>query len=312
MFSLHRVVVCSGPLDIPDGIVKDRHGIYETAAFTCENGQYNDFATLIFSSQTNGLKHMFSRGTYNEFSVTSLVCFIVVYFFISAYVAGSALSSGLMVPFLLIGAAYGRLVGHVIVEIAPHANIDPGVFALVGAASFFAGVSRMTISLTIIMLEITNDLQFLPPIMLCVLVAKWIADLFCPPLYDLNMHARSLPFLESDANSMMNRLVAADVMSQDIVYVPASATVAQLCHVLTSSAHAGFPVVTSNSTLTLKGLILRKQLMVLLNERVWQRPAHPPPFSNRKFNDLCSKPGYTVTVSYRILPQHVLLLPRCW
>ena len=39
--------------------------------------------------------------------------------------------------------------------------VDPGVFALVGAASFFGGVSRLTISLTVIMVEITNDVQML-------------------------------------------------------------------------------------------------------------------------------------------------------
>jgi H+/Cl- antiporter ClcA len=47
-----------------------------------------------------------------------------------------------------------------------HSDIEPGIYAVIGAASFLAGTSRMTISLSVIMLEITNDLSFLPPIML--------------------------------------------------------------------------------------------------------------------------------------------------
>ena len=46
-----------------------------------------------------------------------------------------------------------------------HSWMDPGAIALIGAASFFAGVSRLTISLTVIMIEITNDVTMLLPVM---------------------------------------------------------------------------------------------------------------------------------------------------
>ena len=48
---------------------------------------------------------------------------------------------------------------------AYHSWMDPGAIALIGAASFFAGVSRLTISLTVIMIEITNDVTMLLPVM---------------------------------------------------------------------------------------------------------------------------------------------------
>ncbi len=37
--------------------------------------------------------------------------------------------------------------------------IDPGAMAMVGSVSFFGGVTRLTISLTVIMVEMTNDIQ---------------------------------------------------------------------------------------------------------------------------------------------------------
>ena len=37
--------------------------------------------------------------------------------------------------------------------------IDPGAMAMLGAVAFFGGVSRLTISLVVIMVEMTNDIQ---------------------------------------------------------------------------------------------------------------------------------------------------------
>lgn len=58
----------------------------------------------------------------------------------------------------LIGAIYGRMVGLSMVYMFGvtkgdilWAWIDPGAMALIGAASFFGGVSRLTMSLTVIM-----------------------------------------------------------------------------------------------------------------------------------------------------------------
>ena len=61
-----------------------------------------------------------------------------------------------------IGALYGRVIGLAMVSVfgiyteegSYWAWMDPGAFALVGAASFFGGVSRLTMSLTVIMVSI--------------------------------------------------------------------------------------------------------------------------------------------------------------
>ena len=61
---------------------------------------------------------------------------------------GCKVPSGIIIPALDAGAFFGRLVGQWI------PNISPGIFAMVGAAAFLAGVSRMTISLCVIMFEV--------------------------------------------------------------------------------------------------------------------------------------------------------------
>lgn len=62
------------------------------------------------------------------------------------------------------GSGYGRLIGELIKT--HYTYIDPGVYALVGATSMLGGVTRMTISLAVILVETTGNLRFLLPIML--------------------------------------------------------------------------------------------------------------------------------------------------
>jgi H+/Cl- antiporter ClcA len=53
-------------------------------------------------------------------------------------------------------------------------------YALVGAAANLGGATRMTLSLTVIIIECTGDIMFGVPIMVALICAKWIGDLFNP------------------------------------------------------------------------------------------------------------------------------------
>lgn len=52
-------------------------------------------------------------------------------------------------------------------------------YALLGAASFLGGSMRMTVSLCVIMVEITNNLKLLPLIMLVLLISKVCSLISC-------------------------------------------------------------------------------------------------------------------------------------
>lgn len=52
--------------------------------------------------------------------------------------------------------------------------ITPGLYAMVGAAATLGGVTRMTVSLVVIMFELTGGLTYILPLMVAVLTSKWL------------------------------------------------------------------------------------------------------------------------------------------
>ena len=137
---------------------------------------------------------------------------------------GCKVPSGVIIPALDAGAFFGRLIGQYI------SDISPGIFAMVGAAAFLAGVSRMTISLCVIMFELTGELEYIVPHMIAILVAKWVADaLEREGVYDLAQTVLGHPFLDLDhatllvqrANALVEQLIPPKQTMDDItVHVP--------------------------------------------------------------------------------------------
>ena len=171
---------------------------------------------------------------------------------------GSAVSSGVVVPMLLIGGAWGRLCGLLLNEMfGVHQEpglqwLDPGAFALIGAAAFFGGVSRLTMSLTVIMMEITNDIHFLLPIMVAIMVAKLVADSSTHSLYHALIELKCIPFLDHQPSApggvSLELYSASDVMASPVITLPAVCPVRQLVRVLSTRSHSAFPVVGSSAT----------------------------------------------------------------
>lgn len=63
------------------------------------------------------IRHLQSRGTHREFGYAALFVMLILYFVGAVLAAGSAVSSGVFVPMLLIGACVGRIVGLITVDI---------------------------------------------------------------------------------------------------------------------------------------------------------------------------------------------------
>ncbi len=131
----------------------------------------------------------------------------------AAYTAGSGISSGMFVPMIVIGSAYGRIIG-LAIRFIYGTKIEPGIYAVMGAAAFMAGVSRLTVSLTVIIIEITNDLANLLPIMLVVMTAKIVADFIIHPFFDRLIEMKHIPYLEPNPVKEMKILMCKHIMAK--------------------------------------------------------------------------------------------------
>ena len=134
----------------------------------------SEMATLLGQSQEAALMQLLSRDSHGYFTPWTLLFFAVVYFIASIFIYGLQIPSGLFVPSMIIGASLGRLVGELLSRAIASipgttaediAQVDPGMYALIGAAGILGGVTRMTISLTVILVEVTEDTNLLLPIM---------------------------------------------------------------------------------------------------------------------------------------------------
>lgn len=47
-------------------------------------------------------------------------------------------------------------------------------------------------------MELTNDVQILLPVMVAVMVAKWVGDFFTHPVYHALMEMKCIPFLDPE------------------------------------------------------------------------------------------------------------------
>jgi hypothetical protein len=95
---------------------------------------------------------------------------------------------------------------------------EPGKYALIGSAAMLGGVVRMTISLTVIIIEATGNITYGLPIMVTVVFAKWVGDYFNEGLYDIHIELKHVPLLAWDPPTKAKHfLTADDLMSRQVV-----------------------------------------------------------------------------------------------
>uniref|UniRef100_A0A8C0IVI7 Chloride voltage-gated channel 7 n=1 Tax=Chelonoidis abingdonii TaxID=106734 RepID=A0A8C0IVI7_CHEAB len=246
----------------------------------CADGEYNSMATAFFNTPEKSVVSLFHNppGSYNPMT---LGMFTLMYFFLACWTYGLTVSAGVFIPSLLIGAAWGRLFGISLAYLTSGAIwADPGKYALMGAAAQLGGIVRMTLSLTVIMMEATGNVTYGFPIMLALMTAKIVGDYFVEGLYDMHIQLQSVPFLHWEAPVTSHSLTAREVMSAPVTCLRRTEKVGTVVDILsdTSSNHNGFPVVESSPDPTqvagLRGLILRSQLIVLLKHKVFVERAN--------------------------------------
>jgi len=240
------------------------------ARWHCDEGLYSELGTLLQSGQEGLIKHLLSRAEVSPFAPVSLALVALVYLAFALILMGLAVPAGNFVPGIVIGAAVGRLSAVLLAQAGGIGEGLSGSFALAGAAAMLGGMTHMTITVAVILVEVTDDSEMMPTLMLMLAVSKSVSLLFSHSFDDCMMHALGLPFLEEDPPVQLDMLCARDVMEKAVKTLQEVETVGKVSDLLSSSTHNGFPVVTPEGHVA--GLILRRQILVLLRHRVWEGP----------------------------------------
>lgn len=259
----------------------------------CEDGQYNAVAAIWFQTPEASVRSLF-HDPVGSHKALSLFIFVLLYFILSTWTFGLAMSSGIFIPTLLLGAAWGRLVAVCLHYVFPGSNlIHPGKYALVGAAAQLGGVVRMTISLTVIIMETTGNITFALPLIVTLIAAKWTGDFFNEGIYDIHIQLAGVPLLPWEPPALTHNIYASEVMAHPVQTLRCVERVGHLVQLLRDTTYSGFPVIDgplqSDGTTghgRIRGLILRSQLIVLLQHRLFDEKADEwPPITTNLFRN---------------------------
>jgi chloride channel 3/4/5 len=243
--------------------------------------QSSELVSNLFSECSHLIDDQFGlckTGAATAGTIVLLLFAAVVGFFLSIITFGLQIPAGIILPSMAIGALSGRAVG-IVMEIWQnnHPNffafqscetdiacVTPGTYAIIGAAATLAGVTRMTVSIVVIMFELTGALTYVLPIMVAVMISKWVGDAFSRRgIYESWIHVNEYPFLDNSEETIIPDIPASQIMTriEDLVVLTATGhTIASLQRVLDAHPYRGFPVVSDPRDAVLLGYISRAEL----------------------------------------------------
>lgn len=233
-------------------------------------------------------------------NIISLILATALRIFLVIISYGCKVPAGIFVPSMAIGATFGRLVG-MIVQIIQEANPDsaffaackpdevcitPGTYAFLGAAAALSGIMHITVTVVVIMFELTGALTYILPTMIVVGVTKLVGDLFGHGgIADRMIWFSGFPFLDNKEEHNFGVPVS-KVTNSSVVSLPVNGlTFQELESLLADDKYQGFPIVEDNESKFLVGYIGSTELRYAIDRLRRDRRLHaeakcvfaPPP-----------------------------------
>lgn len=227
----------------------------------CEDNEYNAIAALWFQTPEATVKALFHDPP-GSHKIISLVVFVAIYYPLSCITYGLSVSLGLFIPSLLVGAAWGRLTAMGLASFFPYWTfIHPGKYALIGAAAnlgkncslnyrrdslkfiLLGGIVRMTLSLSVILIESTGNISFALPLIITLISAKWMGDYFNDGIYDTNIEVAKVPMLPWYPKRSADGLQVRQIMNNPPICIRMKERTSTIVHLLKTYSYNGFPIV---------------------------------------------------------------------
>ncbi|TKS77193.1 Chloride channel protein [Collichthys lucidus] len=261
--------------------------------------------TLLDSTQWTSQSHNASVEPLLEWSSSgspvylSLAVFLLMKLWMLVLACTLPLPAGYFMPVFVYGAALGRLLGEGVASTGvtsgqQWASINPGGYALAGAAAFSGAVTH-TLSPALLAVELTGQFSHAVPILLATLLANAVARSgHRPSFYDALSISKKLPHLPSlmKASPRLPSTLVGQVLGVKSVQLRKAAGPEEVQHAVNTSTETQIPVVDSHESQILLGFVLRSELLMFLRHCETQS-------LDKHMDDVCS-----------IYPTSVLLSPH--
>lgn len=208
----------------------------------------------------------------------NLITYLLFTFVFSIVASTIPVPSGIFIPVFKIGAAFGRLMGELMhlwfpfgVRYGGHISpVIPGGYAVVGAAAFSGAVTH-TVSVAVIVFEMTGQITHIVPVMIAVLISNAIAALLQPSMYDSIILIKKLPYLPDllPSGSGMYNIYVEDFMVSDVKYVWRGISYEKLKEILKENKQLrSLPLVDSPDNMIILGSVQRYELIKMIEKHI--------------------------------------------
>lgn len=224
--------------------------------------------------------HRIRKHWENPFSsiFANLAIYVVYTFFGSILASTLPVPTGVVIPSFKTGAAFGRLIGEAMAFWFPlgisygdmRHFIVPGGYATAGAAAFTGAVTH-TLSISVIVFEMTGQITHLIPILISVLVSNAVAHLLGPSCFDSIILIKKLPYLPDilPSRSTAYTVFVEDFMLRDVKFIWSRMTFIELKKQLVANKHLrSFPLVDNPNQMVLLGSIQRAELIHIIQQQI--------------------------------------------
>ncbi|XP_029291807.1 chloride channel K [Cottoperca gobio] len=185
------------------------------------------------------------------------------------------LPAGYFMPVFVYGAALGRLLGEGVAYVSSTgltsdqqwASINPGGYALAGAAAFSGAVTH-TVSPALLAIELTGQFSHAVPILIATLLANALARSgHRPSFYDALSISKMLPHLPSlrKASPRLPSTPVGQVLGAMPVQLQKAAGPVEVQRAVNASTDTQIPVVDSYESQIILGFVLRAELLMFLH-----------------------------------------------
>ena len=158
-----------------------------------------------------------------ELTLSALVVLFVVKLIIWSVGLGSGTSGGILAPILMMGAALGGVLGHVL------PGTSPAVWALIGLGGALAGVTRSPFTAVIFAFELTHDINSLLALLVVATVAHLVSVLILKrSILTEKVARRGFHVMREYAVDPLEAIFTREVMDTDVYTVDPARPIAAL------------------------------------------------------------------------------------